>query len=127
MEHNLLILAFALLLDLFVGDPDWLWRRLAHPVVWFGRMIGLADHLANRPGDSDARQKRNGVVAILLLLLVSALVGLFLSKIFLVLKFPGALLEIALVAVKKASPTMSAGLHPACAREACQAAGKRSQ
>lgn len=107
MEHNLLILVFALLLDRFVGDPDWLWRKIAHPVVWFGRMIGLADHLANRPGDSDARQKRNGVVAILLLLLVSALVGLLLSKIFLVLKFPGALLEIALVAVLLAQKSLA--------------------
>ena len=29
----LLVLIAALLLDRIIGDPDWLWRRLPHPVV----------------------------------------------------------------------------------------------
>ncbi len=106
MEHNLLILAFALLLDRFVGDPDWLWRRIAHPVVWFGWMILYADRFANRSGDSDAEQKRNGVIAILLLLLFSVLAGLFLSKTLSALHLSGALLEIVLVAVLLAQKSL---------------------
>tara|TARA_R110000751_G_scaffold189187_4_gene295283 strand:+ start:76153 stop:77136 length:984 start_codon:yes stop_codon:yes gene_type:complete len=106
LEHNLLILAFALLLDRFVGDPDWLWRRIAHPVVWFGWMILYADRFANRSGDSDAEQKRNGVIAILLLLLFSVLAGLFLSKTLSALHLSGALLEIVLVAVLLAQKSL---------------------
>ncbi len=32
----LVVLVAALVLDRIVGDPDWLWRRLPHPVVLFG-------------------------------------------------------------------------------------------
>ena len=44
----LLVLIAALLLDRIVGDPDWLWRRLPHPVVLFGAMIGWCDRTFNR-------------------------------------------------------------------------------
>ena len=31
-----MVLLLATLIDRLVGDPDWLWRRWPHPVVWFG-------------------------------------------------------------------------------------------
>ena len=39
------LLTLALLIDIFVGDPDWLWRRIPHPVVWFGKLIDWFDRL----------------------------------------------------------------------------------
>ncbi|MGI9365284.1 MAG: adenosylcobinamide-phosphate synthase CbiB [Rhizobiaceae bacterium] len=33
------LLTLALLIDLIVGDPDWLWRRVPHPVVLIGKLI----------------------------------------------------------------------------------------
>ena len=47
MTATLLILFLALILDRLVGDPDKLWRRVPHPVVLFGRAIGLIDKLFN--------------------------------------------------------------------------------
>ncbi len=41
-------LAAALLLDGLLGDPDALWRRVAHPVVLMGRAIGAAERRLNR-------------------------------------------------------------------------------
>ena len=37
------LLTLALLIDIFVGDPDWIWRRIPHPVVWFGKLIDWFD------------------------------------------------------------------------------------
>ena len=37
------LLAIALIIDWWIGDPDWLWRRVNHPVVWFGAVIDWFD------------------------------------------------------------------------------------
>ncbi|MCL4143663.1 UNVERIFIED_CONTAM: hypothetical protein GTU68_011052, partial [Idotea baltica] len=42
-ENALWLLLAALLLDALAGDPDWIWRRLPHPVVWIGKVISLFD------------------------------------------------------------------------------------
>ena len=42
------LLTLALLIDIFVGDPDWIWRRVPHPVVLFGRLIDWFDALRDR-------------------------------------------------------------------------------
>src|SRR5215468_466995 len=42
-------LAFiALLIEAFVGYPDWLVQSIGHPVTWIGRLIGLADAALNQ-------------------------------------------------------------------------------
>ena len=47
MAETLFILFLALVLDRLVGDPDALWRRAPHPVVLFGKAIGVIDRLFN--------------------------------------------------------------------------------
>jgi adenosylcobinamide-phosphate synthase len=42
MSHAALLVC-ALLLDALLGEPDWLWRRLPHPAVLMGRLIGWCD------------------------------------------------------------------------------------
>ena len=37
------LLTLALLIDIFLGDPDWLWRRAPHPVVLIGNLIDRFD------------------------------------------------------------------------------------
>ena len=37
------VLLLAMLLDALLGEPDWLWRRLPHPAVLMGRMVGWCD------------------------------------------------------------------------------------
>ena len=55
----------ALALDVTIGWPDWLYRRIGHPVGWMGRMIAVADLRFNRSDSPDAVRKRNGIAAAL--------------------------------------------------------------
>jgi len=59
-------LAWVLLLALFIdgaaGDPDWLYRRVPHPVVLIGRAIGWADRRFNRGMARTARIARGAAV-----------------------------------------------------------------
>jgi adenosylcobinamide-phosphate synthase len=41
------VLAAALILDAWLGEPRWLWSRLPHPVVVMGRAIGALDRRWN--------------------------------------------------------------------------------
>lgn len=69
------IVPFALVLDALIGEPDWLWRRVTHPVVWMGRLIAALDQRLNK-GKS---RKRQGVAALALLLFIGISAGLALE------------------------------------------------
>ena len=66
------ILAGALLLDAALGEPDWLWRRLPHPAVLMGRLIGWCDLRFNQ---GDAR-KAKGIAVMAALALGTWVLGL---------------------------------------------------
>lgn len=70
-DHALWLLVAALILDAAVGDPDWLWKRLPHPVVLFGKAIGAMDRRLNRSFFSPT-QRRAGGIATLIVLVASA-------------------------------------------------------
>ncbi len=93
-----LILVLALALDAVVGDPDWLWRRLPHPVVLFGRMIGWLERALNRAAWSEAARRCAGILALVALLGMASAAGLGLHQICRALPF-GLVLEVVLVAV----------------------------
>jgi adenosylcobinamide-phosphate synthase len=99
MSETLLLLLLALLLDRVVGDPDWLWRRVPHPVVLFGRAIGLMDKLFNGKRLSADTKRFNGAVCIAVLLAASALSGFVVHRLLASLGILGALVEIVIVAV----------------------------
>lgn len=73
--ENLLVVVAALLLDVVIGDPDWLWRHVPHPVVLIGRLIGALDRRLNQEAWSSTRRKAAGVVAVALLVTTSMVVG----------------------------------------------------
>jgi adenosylcobinamide-phosphate synthase len=75
MVGGFLVLTAALLLDRFIGDPDWLWRRVPHPVALFGEALGIADRRFNRRADAPVTMRRNGFLAVLVLLLGAAGIG----------------------------------------------------
>lgn len=63
------LVLLALLFDIAVGDPPWLYRRVVHPVALFGRAIAAGEHwLYPRDGAEGALQRG--------LLLTAGLVGL---------------------------------------------------
>ena len=72
-DANLLLLAAALALEAALGYPSALFRLLRHPVVWMGAFIAWADRRLNRESLPDAARRRNGLIALLLLLLATAL------------------------------------------------------
>lgn len=75
LSGTLASLLVALLLDAIIGDPDWIWRRLPHPVVWMGGLIKLFDKLLNL--------RRNGALNVIL--------GLFATLILVAIGIAGGL------------------------------------
>lgn len=69
MQLPLLALLIGWLLDLKFGDPE----RLPHPVVWFGKMISVSEHLWN---SGSHRKLKGGLVAVGLILAVFLLTSL---------------------------------------------------
>ena len=79
MSHLLILLA-AIGLDRVVGDPPWLWQRMPHPVVLFGKAIDLFEEPLNRtpacrrhaggdvrdvlPGDARLASEQNDIVVV---------------------------------------------------------------
>jgi adenosylcobinamide-phosphate synthase len=78
-SHALLIVVVALLLDAVIGDPDWLWKRLAHPVAVIGLMIDWLDRSLNRESWSEGLRRSTGILAILALVSVAGSIGLLLE------------------------------------------------
>ena len=68
-------LALAMVLDAFLGEPDWLWKRLPHPAVLAGRLIGWADGRFN----AGRHRKWRGAMLVLALVVVGGVIGTALS------------------------------------------------
>ncbi len=73
------VLAAALICDRLFGDPDWLWSRLPHPAVLFGRLVAALDRLLNRPERSDDERRLAGVLTIAVVLILAIAAGLILA------------------------------------------------
>ncbi len=58
----------ALIVEAAVGYPAWLHRRLPHPVVWIGALIGGLEARLNQPRVSEAARRLLGVLVVLLLI-----------------------------------------------------------
>lgn len=93
------LLLAALALDATIGDPDWLWRRLPHPVVLCGRLIARFDHGLNREAAGAAWRRLYGVMAVVPLVGLAAGLGLGLMAAAGVLAPAGWGIEAAFVAV----------------------------
>ena len=66
-----MILPIALTLDALLGEPDWLWRRLPHPAVLLGRLVGFLDQRLNKGGHRRAK----GVLALVVLITIALTIG----------------------------------------------------
>ncbi len=67
-----MILPIAMILDALLGEPAWAWRRLPHPAVLMGRLVGAADRRLNR----GTARRAKGVAAEIALVGGAALLGL---------------------------------------------------
>jgi adenosylcobinamide-phosphate synthase len=79
---TLFVVAMALAFDALIGDPDWIWQRLSHPVVLIGELIGWLDRRLNHEERPPEQRKIAGVVAIILLVAAAVVAGVFLQMVF---------------------------------------------
>lgn len=59
----MVLLLLALVLDAVIGDPEWLYRRIPHPVVVVGRLVDVLDNKLNRDWRSDRDRALRGLIA----------------------------------------------------------------
>ncbi|MES0868032.1 adenosylcobinamide-phosphate synthase CbiB [Pseudovibrio sp. SCP19] len=78
-EDTLWIVLLAILLDAVIGDPNWLWSRLPHPVTLFGKQISQLESWYNKTSFSAKRRKTNGVITLLSLIATAGIVGTLLQ------------------------------------------------
>lgn len=71
MEVGFALLAIALVLDAVLGEPEWLWSRVMHPIVLAGRMVHALDQRLNR----GSAKRIAGAVAVLIMVLIGGGVG----------------------------------------------------
>ncbi|HHK74253.1 MAG TPA: cobalamin biosynthesis protein [Rhizobiales bacterium] len=76
LADHALILVVALGLDGLIGDPDLLWRRIGHPVVWAGWLIDRLDRHLNREQKSPRIRLLGGAVSVFVLLALAVLAGM---------------------------------------------------
>ena len=62
----------ALALDAAFGEPAWLYARVPHPVVFFGRLVGLLDRTLNRETATRFARRLSGIAAVVLLVTLTA-------------------------------------------------------
>jgi len=106
-QQHLFILLLALVLDALIGDPDWLWRRLPHPIVIFGWLIDRCEKIGNRLDCSPAVRRVNGFVSIFLLLALAIFIGLMIAQLCHFLGEIGIVLEAALASLFLAQKSLN--------------------
>ena len=67
----------AWLIECAFGWPDWLYRRIKHPVVWFGALVSLLDRTLNRSSWSHATRYITGMFSTLILVGLTAALAFF--------------------------------------------------
>jgi adenosylcobinamide-phosphate synthase len=78
-DHALWLVVVAILFDAVIGDPDFIWRRLPHPVVWIGNTIGWLDRRLNREAWSPTQRQLAGVGTMVLLVTGAGVIGFVLE------------------------------------------------
>src|SRR5712671_3221004 len=74
-------LAFiALLIEAFVGYPDWLVQSIGHPVTWMGRLISFLDDTLNHERLGRASRRAAGIASLLVVIGVAGGVAYVLER-----------------------------------------------
>ena len=94
-SDTLFVVIAALAFDALFGDPDWLWRRLSHPVALIGSFIGLLDRSLNLDAHTPGQRRFAGVCVVVLLLVASTLIGYLIEFVLRQIPFGNVLLGLA--------------------------------
>jgi adenosylcobinamide-phosphate synthase len=71
----------ALAFDGLIGEPNWLWGRLPHPVTLIGALIGYLDRSLNREDWTEQQRKSAGIASTVIIVAVAILVGLLIQTV----------------------------------------------
>lgn len=81
-------LAFlSLVIERLTGYPDWLFKRIGHPVTWIGSLIALMDKKWNRESASFSQRKAAGVAALVVFVGLTVILAWFAQSVLLFLPF----------------------------------------
>jgi adenosylcobinamide-phosphate synthase len=69
------LLAAALIAEASIGYPQCVYARIAHPVVWIGKLIEYLEHRWNRSELSDSIRRALGIVTVVIVIGIAALTG----------------------------------------------------
>jgi adenosylcobinamide-phosphate synthase len=72
LATTLIILVAALGVEALFGYPQRLYKLIGHPVTWIGALISKLDRDLNRDDESRAARKASGVLALIVLVAISA-------------------------------------------------------
>ena len=97
METCFIILLIALVLDWYIGEPDFLWSRLPHPVALFGKAVSFVDRNFNTEEKNAETRYKAGALSIAALIILSAAFGIVLEILFSQIQPLGYLLEVLIV------------------------------
>jgi adenosylcobinamide-phosphate synthase len=81
LDH-LWLLAAALAVDALVGDPDYVWRRIPHPVAIVGGAVALLDGWLNAATATAWLRRALGILTVLVVVLIAAAAGYALEVLF---------------------------------------------
>ena len=95
---NIPIVLIALSIDAIIGDPNWLYRKIPHPIATIGGMIHQLDLFLNRPHFKNLTKKILGVLFIIIALSVAGIIGWGMQTGLKLIEF-GQLLEAILVSI----------------------------
>jgi adenosylcobinamide-phosphate synthase len=73
LPDTLTLLLAALVLEAALGYPAPLYTAIGHPVTWLGRLIAALDRVLNRETSPPGRRRAAGILALAVLLAVTAL------------------------------------------------------
>lgn len=74
------VVVAALAFDAVIGDPDWVWRRLPHPVTLIGWLIAMLDRALNRETWSASARRMAGTFTAILIVAVAASAGVLIER-----------------------------------------------
>ena len=77
----------ALLFELVAGYPDWIAKRIGHPVGWMGHLISFLDTRLNRDSANSETRRRAGAIALFVLLLIVGAIAFTVETALLLLPF----------------------------------------
>ncbi|QKV17411.1 adenosylcobinamide-phosphate synthase CbiB [Oricola thermophila] len=101
------ILLIAIIVDRLVGDPDIFWRRISHPVAWFGYLIDIFERTFNLESHSPRARRLLGTFAIVILVQFAVVVGHWMRMVLDFLPIVGVIAEIAVVSILIAQKSLA--------------------